>query len=441
MYSTICNIISNINNLLWGTGTIIIILGAAVFLTLRLGFVQFRALSILKKSCPPKERKKGLELLRLVSTALGASMGTGNIIGVATAISVGGCGAVFWMVVSSFFVMVFAFTENALGMKYKFSAQKDSTASGPILYIEKGLGSKKAALVYAAACMLSSFGIGNMSQVNSAAGSLSQVGAPLYISGAAFAFLAGIVIFRGRNFISKVAGIIVPFMSAAYILGAVVLIIMYGKNIPEVSGRIVRSAFGFDAVLGGISGAVIKKALTTGLRRGIFSNEAGMGSSVFSHTDFDWGNPGFMGACAVLEVFADTVICCTLTAFVILLTGADSCGAEGAEMIISAFERGLGNYAGIFVIISNCLFAFAAILGWYYYGEKCAAYISPSGQFRSFYRLLYIALIFAGSVININIVWDISDILNAFVLFPNLAAILILSREACPYCKNKGNNC
>lgn len=441
MYSTICNIISSINNLLWGPVTIIIILAAAIFLSLRLGFVQFRALSILKKNCPQKERKNGLELLRLVSTALGASMGTGNIIGVATAISVGGCGAVFWMVVSSFFVMVFAFTENALGMKYKISAKKDCTASGPILYIEKGLGSKKAALIYAIACMLSSFGIGNMSQVNSAAGSLSYAGVPLYISGAAFALLAGIVIFRGRKFISKVAGIIVPLMSVMYILGSLVLIIIYGKNIPEISELIVKSAFGFDAVLGGISGAAVKSALTVGLRRGVFSNEAGMGSSVFSHTDFDCGTPGFMGACAVLEVFADTVICCTLTAFVILLTGADSCGAEGAGMIISAFENGLGDNAGIFVVISNCLFAFAAILGWYYYGEKCAAYISPSPRFRSFYRILYIVLIFAGSIININIVWDISDILNAFVLFPNLAAILILSREALPYSKNSGNNC
>lgn len=441
MYSTICNIISNINNLLWGPVTIIIILAAAIFLTLRLGFVQFRALSILKRESPPKSSKKGLELLRLVSTALGASMGTGNIIGVATAISVGGCGAVFWMVVSSFFVMVFAFTENALGMKYKFLAHKDSISLGPLLYIEKGLGSKKAALVYAAACMLSSFGIGNMSQVNSAAGSLSYAGIPLYISGAAFALLAGIVIFRGRKFISKVAGIIVPFMSVAYILGSLVLIFQYSKSIPEVSQRIIKSALGFEAVLGGISGAAVKRSLTVGLRRGIFSNEAGMGSSVFSHTDFDCGTPGFMGACAVLEVFADTVICCTFTAFVILLTGADSCGTEGAEMIISAFESGLGDKAGIFVVISNCLFAFAAILGWYYYGEKCAAYISPSERLKKVYRILYIALIFAGSIININIVWDISDILNAFVLFPNLAAILILSREALPYSKNSGNNC
>lgn len=441
MYSTFCNIISNINNLLWGPVTIIIILAAAIFLSLRLGFVQFRALSILKRECPPKNSKKGLELLRLVSTALGASMGTGNIIGVAAAISVGGCGAVFWMVVSSFFVMVFAFTENALGMKYKFSAQKDSTVSGPLLYIEKGLGSKKVAFIYAAACMLSSFGIGNMSQVNSAAGSLSYAGVPLYISGAAFALLAGIVILRGRKFISKVAGIIVPLMSVVYILGSLILIILYGKNIPEISQRIVSSAFGIDAVLGGISGTAVKQALTVGLRRGIFSNEAGMGSSVFSHTDYDWGAPGFMGACAVLEVFADTVICCTLTAFVILLTEADSCGAEGAEMIISAFEKGFGDKAGIFVVISNCLFAFAAILGWYYYGEKCAAYICPSERLKKVYRILYIALIFAGSVININIVWDISDILNAFVLFPNLAAILILSKEAQPYYKNSGNNC
>ena len=407
IYNTICNFISDINNLLWNTVTIIIIFAAGIFLTFRLGFIQFRhPLKVLKSTlfAPRSENnssEKGISRTQALSTALAASMGTGNIIGVATAISVGGCGAVFWMILSAFVVMAFAFTENVLGIKYKQLFSDSSSATGPILYIEKGLNSKPLA-------------------VN--------------VSGVIFSFLVLFVIFIGGSFIVKLTERIIPFISLFYIIGAAFVIVIYGNNILKILQDIFLSAFGFKQVLGGTAGLIIKQSLTVGLRRGIFSNEAGMGSSVFAHTETDCRSPEIMGMWAMAEVFIDTILCCTLTALVILCTGSDAADLDGADMIIYAFKCGFGKYAGIFVAVSNTVFAFASILGWYFYGEKCVNYLFHGNVITiNLYKLLYAVTVYFGAVSQLNLIWDLSDIMNAFMMFPNLAAILILSKEAKPY--------
>lgn len=440
IYNTICNFISDINNLLWNTVTIIIIFAAGIFLTFRLGFVQFRhPLKVLKSTlfAPRSENnssEKGISRMQALSTALAASMGTGNIIGVSTAISVGGCGAVFWMILSAFVVMAFAFTENVLGIKYKQLFFDSSSATGPILYIEKGLNSKPLAITYAAACTMASFGIGNAAQANAISGSLDNFGISVNVSGVIFSFLVLFVIFIGGSFIVKLTERIIPFISLFYIIGAVFVIVLYGNNILKILQDIFLSAFGFKQVLGGTAGLIIKQSLTVGLRRGIFSNEAGMGSSVFAHTETDCRSPEIMGMWAMAEVFIDTILCCTLTALVILCTGSDAAHLDGADMIIYAFKCGFGNYAGIFVAVSNTVFAFASILGWYFYGEKCVNYLFHGNvKTINLYKLLYAVTVYFGAVSQLNLIWDLSDIMNAFMMFPNLAAILILSKEAKPY--------
>lgn len=444
MISTISNIIDEINNLLWGKATLILIFASGIFLTVRCGFIQLiHPIRILKKTllspsedCSEKS-KGGISNLQALSTALGASMGTGNIIGVAAAISVGGCGAVFWMILSAFVVMALAFTENVLGVHYKKRFRSEKNSCGALLYLDKGINSHGMAVLFAVACITASFFTGNMSQVNSAASSLDNFGLPRVIIGAVFALAVAAVIFRGANFIAGVMEKIIPIISIAYIFFSLVVIVLYGNNISEVITNIVKSAFGISQAAGGIMGTIINKSLSVGLRRGIFSNEAGMGSSVFAHTSAKCDDPTAMGMWAILEVFIDTVLCCTLTALVILCTGADEAGLGGADMVIFAFEKGIGKFSAYFIAAANVIFAFAAVIGWYFYGEKCAVYLSPSGKLKTLYRIAYTAAAYAGAVTSTDLIWKQADIFNALMLFPNLAAILILSNEAVPYAKSR----
>ena len=442
IYNTICNIAKEINNLLWGDFTVFIIFAAGIFLTVRLHFIQFRIpgkilrYTLLASKKDNNDSSKGISRLQALSTALGASMGTGNIIGVAAAISVGGCGAVFWMVVSSFIVMAFAFTENVLGVKYCL-LNNNNHSVGPMSYIRSALFSDKAAKVYAAACLLASFGIGNSVQANAASNSLDNIGVSTPVTGIMLMLIIGYIIFKGSKYVARICERSVPIFSAAYIIFAIVILVLYRSNIIFILINIVKSAFGLNAVTGGISGTIINQSLTIGLRRGMFSNEAGMGSSVFAHTSSECKEPAVMGMWAILEVFIDTVLCCTLTAFVILRTGADIQNADGADIVINAFENSAGKFGGIFVIISTVVFAFAAIIGWYFYGEKCVLYLFPNNKTAlKLYRLLYSATVFFGSVLKLDLLWELSDTLNALMLFPNLAAILLLSKEAAEYAKN-----
>ena len=441
MINTFCNFIYKLNNLLWGDFTVILILAIGLYLTLRYRFIQFRnPLKILCSTLFLEKRennsaKKGITNIQALSTALGASMGTGNIVGVAAAISIGGSGSVFWMILSSFIVMSLAFTENVLGIIYKNKFKEKSNETGAILYIDKGLNCKSIAVIYAVFCLAASFGIGNISQANSAAESLSEIGVAPAAVGIILCAATAFSVFKGGRFIASISEKIIPIISVLYIICAFICIIIYGNNISDILIDMINSAFGFRQVTGGCTGAIINISLTTGLRRGLFSNEAGMGSSVFAHTSTDCTDPCTMGLWAMVEVFIDTALLCTLTALVILCTGADKSGLEGAAMIIEAFRRCFGNYGAYIAAIANTVFAAASISGWYYYGEKCAVFLSEKQTFINSYRILYSCAVFAGAVFSSTILWAISDILNAFVMFPNLAAILILSGEVIPYAK------
>lgn len=443
-YDTLCNIISKINDLLWGFGTILLIFGAGIFFTIRIKCFNFIHIvhifksTLFRKKTAVKSGKKGtISQFQALSTALAASMGTGNIVGISAAISVGGAGAIFWMWLSSLFGTAAAFAENVLGVKYKkFVPEK---AYGPMAYISKGLGSPALAAVYAAVCAAASFGIGNMTQTNAIASAAAEMGISPALAGLAAAVLCGAVIFRGAKKTAATAEKIIPAISLLYFAAAITVIAIFGNNITEVLKLIFSSAIGYSQIAGGFLGSVIKKSVSVGLRRGIFSNEAGMGSSVLVHTETECCEPVQMGMWAVAEVIIDTLICCTLTAFVILLTGADKSGEQGLAMAAEGFRRGLGEYAAVFVSASAVIFAFCTLLGWYFYGEKCLLYISKSGNKKRnllLFRTAYVLAAFLGAISELELVWGTADILNWIMLVINLAAILVLNKEAAEITEN-----
>lgn len=455
-YETISYFISNLNNLLWGTGTVLFVFGAGIFFTIRIKCFNiirivhiFKSTLFGKKSGEKKSRSGGISQFQALSTALAASMGTGNIVGVAAAISVGGAGAIFWMWISALFGTSLAFAENVLGVKYKNlslskhlktkTSAEPMASAGPMAYISEGLGCRAFAVIYAAVCLFASFGIGNMTQTNAIASAASEIGVSPVMAGAAAAIFCGMIIFRGAKKTAAAAEKIIPMISVLYFAAAIAVIIIFRNNIPETLKTIFMSAFGYSQIAGGFLGTAIKNSISVGLRRGVFSNEAGMGSSVLVHTETDCKEPVQMGMWAVTEVIIDTIICCTLTAFVILLTGADSCGMEGLAVAAEGFRRGLGKYAADFVAVSAMIFAFCTLLGWYFYGEKCLIFISKEKNSRRnlwVFRTVYTAAAFIGSLSRLSLIWNVADIFNWLMLVINLFSILILSGEAAECTRN-----
>lgn len=430
-YDAIGNIISKLNNFLWGTGTIALVFGAGIFFTLRFkGFNIIHIVYIFKSTLFGKNKdapkaKGRISQFQALSTALAASMGTGNIIGVAAAVSVGGAGAIFWMWIVALFGTATGMAENILGTKYQ------TKGDSPMSYVSRATGSGKLAIVYAAACAAASFGIGNMTQTNALSAAMSEFRVPTVVSGLAAALFCGAVIFGGGKKVAEAAEKMIPAVSLFYIAGAIIVMVLFGKNIIGVLKLIFESAMGYSQIAGGFCGAALKKAVAVGLRRGVFSNEAGMGSSVLVHTETGCAEPVKMGMWAAAEIVIDTLICCTATAFVILLTGADASGATGLAMVTEGFRRGLGNFAAVFASVSTVIFAVCTLLGWYFYGEKCVRYIFKAKSQKAviIYRILYTAAAFLGAVTELSLVWGAADLLNWFMLAINLSSVLLLSGE------------
>lgn len=429
-YEKLSDFISNTNDLLWGFGTVLLVFGAGIFFTIRIkGFSILHIVNIFKAAFGGKDTKESGKISRFqaISTALAASMGTGNIVGVAAAISAGGAGAVFWMWVSALFGTALAFAENVLGVKYK-----RPDAPSPMSYISKAFGNPAFGIIYAAVCIFASFGIGNMTQTNAIGAAAGEIGIPPVLAGAAAAVFCGMIIFRGARSVAAAAERLIPAISVLYFAAALSVIIIFRKNFADTLGLIFSSAFGIRQAAGGILGASLKQAVSVGLRRGVFSNEAGMGSSVLVHSETDCSDPVKMGMCAAAEVIIDTIICCTLTALVILMTGAADCKAEGLAIAAEGFRRGLGKYAAVFVSLSAMIFAFCTLLGWYFYGEKCVKFILRGKSDRIpliIFRIVYTIAAFVGSVSELSLIWNTADVFNWLMLIINLFAVLILNKE------------
>lgn len=414
------NIINSLNEIMWGRFTIILILVCGVYHTVKSGFIQLKIPAMISRS-------KGSNRLGAVTSALAASMGTGNITGCAAAIITGGAGAVFWMWISAFFGMALAYSENRTGAEFR---EKYHENKGPMLYIEKGV-SKRLAVIYAAGCLMAAFAMGCMSQAGAFAAAVSEQLDISPIISAAVLFLAVFaVIFSSKQAsqaVMKAAQKLVPFMAVLYVGGCVAFLVKAESDIIKILMQIIHCAFEPHAAAGAAVGITVKQAVSVGLRRGIFSNEAGMGSSVLIHSDADFGSPEGAGAWAAFEVFLDTIVCCTLTALVILSSEIDYM-SEG-DILTRIFSDAFGELGGIFICVCICLFAWAAILGWCCCGEKCFGYLFGDGTNKNIYKLLYCLCAAFGTVISAQAVFGISDLVNCFVMFPNLIAVTYLAAE------------
>ena len=425
------NLICYINSLIT-IPYILLLLVTGVFLTIGLRFLPIRklphTLKQLLKGRKPGTAHGDITPFQALTTELSATIGTGNIAGVATAIYLGGPGAIFWMWVCAVFGMATKFCESFLAVKYRHVLEDGTISGGPMWYISKGLHIKWLAWFFAFFGAISAFGIGNMAQSNSVALVLYKCWRiPEVVTGISLAILAALVIIGGIKRIGRVTEVMVPFMSLIYIGGAFLILIFNVTKIDDVFSLIITHAFTPIAASGGFAGAVVSQAIRYGVTRGVFSNEAGLGSTSIAHAAAKTDSPLNQGFISMSGVFFDTIVICSMTAFVILLfPEAWSSGENSSSLTSLAFNLGLPGLGKHIVTVSLVVFAFSTIIGWSYYGEKCIQYIFGFSA-RSPYRLIYCIFIAIGATIEVNLVWDLSDILNASMAIPNLIALLALS--------------
>ncbi len=427
-------IVTSINKVLWGPVMLCLLLGTGIYFSFRMKFIPIRKIQLAIKETFgflfEKEKKEKVEgevsSFQSLATAIAAQVGTGNLAGVAGAIVSGGPGAVFWMWVSGFFGMGTIFAEAVIAQK--FVQYKDGEkVGGPAYYIRYGLNSKFLAGFFAVAIILALGLMGNVVQANSIAASMNTAfNVPKVASGIVIMILVMLIVAGGVSRINSVTEKIVPFMALFYIIGSLIIIIMNADMIIPAFKMIFVGAFNPQAVGGGIVGVTIKEAFRYGVARGLFSNEAGMGSTPHSHALAKVDHPAKQGLTATLGVIIDTGIICTMTALVVLTTGALDTGFTGAELTQAAFTNGFGAFGTKFVAICLFFFAFSTIIGWYFFGEANIKYLFGKKGILP-YRILVSTVIVFGTVINVPLVWELADMFNALMVFPNLIALLAMS--------------
>ena len=434
-------LIEGINNVLWGTGTLLIFVGVGLMFTVRTGWFQFCGVrlwmsktlgSVLRPNVRRSAEKGSISQFQALSSSLAACMGTGNIVGVAAALCSGGAGAVLWMWISAVLGMMTSCAENVLGMKYREKNRSGEWVGSSMLYIQAAFRSKIPAVAFSVFCMGAAFGMGNITQSNALARALEgEFSLSPYVSGAAAALLAGAVIFGGIGRIAKVTEKIIPLISAVFILGCVAVIAVNYKRIPSAAHAIVAEGLSMKSAAGGIAGYSLSRTARVGISKGVFSNEAGLGSSPIIHCATDVTEPTVQGMWGMTEVFLDTVVMCTVTAFTILCSGVQTNGAalSPAPMCSVAFSGVFGAFAGKFVAVCVAVYGYATLVGWSFYGEKASQYIFGERS-PVVYRCVYTALIFLGAISPLAAVWELSDMMNALMAIPNLAALTLLSGEA-----------
>lgn len=428
----IMKINSFVNGIVWGPPMLVLIVGAGLFLSSKTGFFSLRKLGYILKNTLLKmfaKESKGegeVTAFQAVATALAATVGTGNIAGVATAIAAGGPGAVFWMWFAAVLGMTTKYAEVVLAVNYREKTSDGRFVGGPMYYITNGLGWKWLAVIFAVFGMLAAFGIGNMVQSNSVAAALeSSFKIAPWMTGAVLAVITALVIIGGIKRIGAFTEKLVPFMAAIYILGGLVIIILNAAKIPAAFALIFSSAFTGKAAIGGFAGATIAKAMRYGIARGVFTNEAGLGSAPIAHAAATTDHPVRQGLWGVFEVFADTLVICSITALAIVTSGVWESGLTGAALTTEAFNASLPG-GGYIVSIGIVLFAFSTIVGWEYYGERCAEYLfGPKANMV--YRILWIPFVVIGAIGGLEFVWDLADTLNGLMAIPNLIGVLALS--------------
>ena len=430
---TINDFFSLLSSVLWGWPMIILLLGTHVFLTFRLRIPQRKLLTGIRLSVQKdKEAPGDVSQFGALATALAATIGTGNIVGVATAVALGGPGAVLWCWLTGIFGMSTKYAEGLLAVKYRVRGEDGKTYGGPMYALERGLGMKWMGLLFAIFTALASFGIGCMVQANSIALLAHETfGVPLWIVGLLVCVLTAAVILGGVKSIARVCTVLVPIMALLYVLGCIFILCTNGAYVWPAVQLIVESAFNPSAAGGGFAGATVMMAARYGIARGLFSNESGMGSAPIIAAAAQTRNPVRQALVSSTGTFWDTVVICALTGLVLvssILAYPDISYADGATLTKVAFSK--IPYVGAPLLTFGILtFAFSTILGWSYYGESAVNYIE-SRRSNRFYRILYIVALFFGSIISLDIIWNIADCMNALMAIPNLVALLLLSKVA-----------
>ena len=463
-----------INEFVWVKVGLFLLIGTGIIMTVLTKFFQITHIGHWFKStiggafakdskATKKTDRKSISQFQSLCTALAATIGTGNIAGVAAAICLGGPGAVFWMWVAAFFGMMTNYSENVLGIYYRRKNKNGEWSGGAMYYLQDGLGAKKncktigkiLAVLFSIFAILASFGIGNMGQVNKitlnmqsaffknvSLGTVGGIPVTSIIIGVCLMILGGLIIIGGLQRIAAFAEKVVPFMSVLYVIGALVIFIVHIKSVGPMFASIFKFAFGIKAAAGGAVGVAISKVITQGCKRGVFSNEAGLGSSVMVHSSSNVKEPVVQGMWGIFEVFFDTFVVCTMTAIVVLSsgkidlnTGLVAEGTDDATLVSQAFGNVFGIAGEWFIALAMLLFAFTTVLGWSQYGTKSVEYLFGE-KATKVYRVIFVFMIISGAVMTSSLAWDISDTFNGLMMLPNLIGVLVLSPIVMKITKN-----
>ena len=452
MWEAINSFLTTVDNLVWGVPLMVLIMAGGILLTARLGLLQMRRLPLALKWMFKNEEEGDGEISSFAAlcTALSATIGTGNIVGVATAVCAGGPGALFWMILAAFFGMATKFSEGLLAVKYRVVAEDGHSLGGPFYYIEKGMGTKWKWLAkifaFFGVCV-GLFGIGTFSQVNGISSAVQNFFDPnksncvnipflgeyswaVVISSLILAACVAAILIGGLKRIATVSQIIVPFMAVIYLIFSVALILLNITEIPAAIVTVVKGAFNPSAVTGGVIGSFFL-SMKKGVSRGIFSNEAGLGTGSIAHACADTSKPVKQGMFGIFEVFADTIVICTLTALVILVSGVpvNYGAAAGAELTISGFTSTYGGWVSIFTAVAMCCFAFSTIIGWGLYGARCIEFLFSAKVIRPF-MIAYSLVAILGATVDLGLLWSIAETFNGLMAIPNLIGVFLLSGTA-----------
>ena len=463
MVEWITKINGMVNGIVWGPIGLALLFCTGLWMTLRTGGFQFRRVGhwmrhtigavFTNKEVTAHTSKEDMAISQFQSmcTALAGTIGTGNIVGVATAIVSGGPGAIFWMWVMAILGMMTSFSENVLGVYYRRKNEKGEWSGGAMYYLTDGLGAKKGcktlgkvlAVLFACFCILASFGIGNMSQINSIAGNMNAAfHTPSLVTGVALMVVTALIVLGGLKRVAAVTEKLVPLMALFYIVGAVVIVVLHAGNIPAAFRAIFRGAFNLQAAGGGALGYGISQSLTWGFKRGAFSNEAGLGSAVMVNSSANVKEPVQQGMWGVFEIFADTIVVCTITALVILTTGVVDiesgsvlAGVQDNALVGQAFTAAFGSFGPKFIAVSLLFFAYSTVLGWSHYGTKAVEYLFGQKGTRV-YKVIFVGMVVVGATMKLGLAWDLSDTFNGLMMIPNLLAVLALSGTVVQITKN-----
>ncbi len=449
MEEQILALLNRIDQILWGPPMLVLLLGTGIYLTLRLRGLQFRYLfhalhlALVKRKEPDAE-EGDITHFQALMTSLAATVGTGNIAGVATALAAGGPGALFWMWVTGLVGMATKFAEAVLAVKYREKDRFGTMSGGPMYYLSRGLGSRRLGLLFAFFASIAAFGIGNMVQSNSVADSVEAVfHVPPTTTGIVLASLTALVVLGGIRSIARVASVLVPVMIICYMAGAAIVLVQNAAKVMEGLQLIFSHALNPTSAAGGFAGATVRMTIRWGVARGIFSNESGLGSSPIAAAAAQTRDPTTQALVSMTQTFIDTLVVCTMTGLAILATGVWTTGETGAELTMMAFARALpGGNGGIIVTMGLILFAFSTILGWCYYGEKSIEFLFGERAVIP-YRLVYCVFVAVGAMVKLDLVWLMADMMNALMAIPNLIGLLGLAgkvvEETKRYFRDRGS--